>query len=181
MSCFCFLQNPLLTKTRSKAEERSFPTILELSLASSPQDQDEMWSGTWKQVRVENLDNYMKNGVGLNWFVRKLIASTTPTEIIERRGSVVTVTEPRMNRTYSYTFTVGEAFEFPGFDGNGIKTLTRVCPKGEIEWQQTHNFGQQIETRHVDGNEMTCTLTLTRGEKTYEMIRTFRKLPPAVT
>ena len=182
MSCFCFLHNPLLrssTVTKYTELPNTKPDlhapVTEEEEEEEEEDDDALWSGTWKQIRVWNLDDYMKNGVGVNWFVRRMVASENPTEIIKKTGDCVVVEEPRWNGVYSYEYTIGHSFNFPGWDGKSHTTHTKRVLQS-LEWTQTHDFGVAVESRSIDRNEMTLTSTLTRGNSSFQMIRTFRKI-----
>jgi len=131
-------------------------------------------TGTWKLVKNENLDEFLK-AMNLNFAVRKMAAAATPVLEITQEGDVFKVITKGV-KTHEANFTVGQEFQ----DKNPLneKQMSTYMPAWEGDKLRIDNKSNpeaiDVIRELVDG-QLVQTQTIGTGDKAVVSKRIFAR------
>ncbi|XP_038059734.1 fatty acid-binding protein, brain-like [Patiria miniata] len=115
--------------------------------------------GIWKNVKNENLDNFLK-ALNLNFAVRKMAATQSPVLEISQKGDVFKIITKGL-KTFETNFTVGQEYTdrnplndkepstyLPMWDGDKLRTENKSHPDA-IHFVRELIDGQMVQTQTV--------------------------------
>jgi len=114
-------------------------------------------TGKFKLDSSDNFDNFLKE-LGVNFMLRKLANSTSPTVDISRVGDQFTMKTISTVKTSVVTFTLGQEFEEERLDGKKVKSVMTL--EGNKLIQKQFDNGKEVQyIREFNGDVLTVTST----------------------
>jgi len=115
------------------------------------------FTGKYKLEKSDNFDNFLKE-LGVNFMLRKLANSTSPTLEITRNGDEFVFKTVSTVKTSTMTFTLGQEFEEERLDGKKVKSVITVEGNKLIQTQKD-GAKEVIYVREFSGDTLTATST----------------------
>ncbi|XP_038068195.1 fatty acid-binding protein, heart-like [Patiria miniata] len=130
--------------------------------------------GTWKLVKNENLDAFLK-AMGLNFAVRKMAAAATPVLEITQKGDVFKVISKGV-KTHESNYTVGQEFTDKNpLNEKETSTYSPVWDGDKLRIDNKSNPEAIHVVRELIDGQLVQTQTIGSGDKAVVSKRIFAK------
>ncbi|XP_067835705.1 fatty acid-binding protein, liver-like [Heptranchias perlo] len=118
----------------------------------------EPFVGTWKLVKTENFDDYMK-ALGVSGVLRKLANKAKPTTTISMNGDTITLQTDSTVKITKIQFKLGVEFDEITADDRKTKT-TVIMDNGKMIQTQRWEGKETTLVRELKGDKLILTCTL---------------------